>query len=221
MAFECAVVLHQIGFVRFALDDDPDGAVEALEESSRIFDRIGHDWGVGLAESMLGSLHAATGDLVAARRHQTRSLDRARRIASDQQEAQALGQLALVALLEEEYEEALGHVVEAAPLLQRGHLRTDCANALDAIAVVAHQWGDRDTAAAAVHAAHAERSRLGIQPWPTLLPFIDRITRWVAVPGEGTAEIDPGRSEVESHARAEPFGVLTDALAALGAAAPP
>src|SRR5690606_19674738 len=62
MDFECAVVLHQVGFVRYHLDGDADAAVEALEESSQLFDAIGHDWGVGLAEAMLGSLHAALGD---------------------------------------------------------------------------------------------------------------------------------------------------------------
>jgi hypothetical protein len=179
MVFETAVALHQLGFVRFHVDDDPDAAIAALEESSAGFSAVSHTWGVGLAEAMLGSVFAAIGDLESAERCQYRSLEQARLIQSDQQIVQALGQLTLIRLLQDRYPEAFDLLSEAQPVLGLGLFRTDAANALDAAAVVAHAWGDDETAAVAVCVAAAERARLGIEPWPTLRPFIARVHRWV------------------------------------------
>lgn len=179
MAFESAVALHQLGFVHYHLDHDTDQAVAALTESSALFESVDHDWGVALAEAMLGSVFAAEGDLDAAERCQLRSLDRARRISSEQQTVQALGQLTLVRLLQGRLDAALDLLSESGELLQAGRYRTDAANALDACAVIAHQRGDHLTAAVATSVAASERDRLGIEPWPTLRPVIDRSRRGV------------------------------------------
>ncbi len=56
--------------------------------------------------------------------------------------------------------------------------------------------GDTDTAADALAVAAAERRRLGIAPWPTLEPAIDRVARAVA------RRIEP----VESVERHRPVG---------------
>ena len=68
---------------------------------------------------------------------------------------------------------------ESAPYLRSERYRTDTANALDALAVVAHHRGDDRAAATALLVASAERSRQGVAPWPTVRPFIDGIHRWV------------------------------------------
>jgi predicted ATPase len=179
MDFESAVVLHQLGFVRYHVEHDVDGAVAALEESRALFTSIDHDWGVSLASSMLGSLFAATGELVRAEDAQQQALTHARIIDSEQQTVQAFGQLALIRLLEERYDEALTLLAQSAPALHHGGYRTDAANALDALAVVAYDRGDVGASAYAVCVAGAERTRLGVEPWPTLQPFIDRVHRWV------------------------------------------
>jgi predicted ATPase len=195
MTFETAVALHQLGFVRYHVDHDTAAAVAALAESSALFGSLGHDWGVSRAEAMLGSVLAATGDLDGAERCQRRALDHARRIDSDQQIAQALGQLALVRLLQERYDDALDLVAAAAPILDRGRYGTDAANALDALAVVAHARAAVPVAATAIAAAAAERARLGVQPWPTLQPVTGRVRGWVpGSPGAGAFPAAGGRT---------------------------
>jgi hypothetical protein len=168
MVFEEAVGLHQLAFVRFHVDDDVQGAVADLQQSSSMFGDIGHEWGVALAEMMLASVRVATGDLEAAEIHNRRSLQRARRIGSDQQVVQALGQLALVRLLQERDDDALDLLTETAPLLSRWRYRTETANALETLAIVAHHKGEHRTAAVAVCTAEAQRRALGVPPWPTL-----------------------------------------------------
>ncbi|MGB8223167.1 MAG: DUF4062 domain-containing protein [Polyangiales bacterium] len=177
MDFELAVVLHQLGFVRYRLDDDIDGAVAALRESSQLFQSVGHDWGVALAEAMLGSVLASIEDLDGAERCQRRSLAHAQRIGSDQQVVQALQQLALVGLLDKREDDALALLRDAAPLVLQHRYRTEASYGLDALAVIALTRDDVETAARAVTVAAAVRGQLGIEPWPTLDPFIERIRR--------------------------------------------
>ena len=209
MEFEAAVALHQLGFVRFRDDNDPWGAVSALEESAASFARIDHDWGVGLAEAMLASVFAAIGDLPRAEASGQRALDRARFIDSDQQTVQALGQLALVRLLEEQYEEAFRLVVESARTLRHARYRVDTANALDVLAVVLHRQGKNESAAMATAVASADRSRLHIEPWPTNQRFIDRVRQWVR---ESVSEARLCDIEARAEKR-DPFDALAEGLA--------
>ncbi len=178
MDFESAVVLHQLGFVWYR-ESDPEAARAALQRSTALFDGLGHDWGVALAEAMLGSIDAATGDLASADVHQQESLRRARAIDSDQQVVQALGQLTLIRLLEGRTDEALHLITEAVPALRRSRLRADAANALDALAVVARERGALAAAADAVATSALVRDRLKIEPWPTTQRHIARIRRWI------------------------------------------
>jgi len=217
MSFEAAVALHQLGFVRYHLDHDVDAAVAVLQESSSLFSSIHHDWGVSLAEAMLGSVFAATGDLTGAELCQRRALEHARRIDSDQQIAQALGQLALVRLLQERYDDALDLLLESAPLLDRGHYRTDAANALDALAVIAYDRAAVPVAADALAVAAAERARLAVQPWPTLQPFIDRIHQWVR---QSLGDDDFATNEERAASR-DVFDTLGDTLEQLRARGAP
>ena len=212
MDFESAVALHQLGFVAFRVDADPVGALAALQESSQLFAALGHDWGVALVEAMLGSLRAAQGDVKAAEAHQRESLRRARAIDSDQQVVQALGQLALLRLLDESYDDAMNVLVEAAPLIARSVLRADAANVLDVLAVIAHMRGASEVAARAVAVAAAERGRLQIEPWPTLGAFIERSRRWIR------RELGDERFDscVRAAAELDVFATLADDLRLLG-----
>ncbi|HEX6312802.1 MAG TPA: DUF4062 domain-containing protein [Acidimicrobiia bacterium] len=210
MDFESAVALHQLGFVRYRLDRDVDAAIAALRESSRRFDDIGHDWGVALAEAMLGSVFAAEGELEAAEGCQLRSLARARGIDNEPQIVQAVQQLAFIRLLEQREAEAFELLEESAVLLRRQRLRTDATYCLDALALIALVGGDAATAADAVGVAAAERARLAVAPWPSLEPAISRVV--------GAARRRLGDREFEERRRGAEERDLFDALDAALAA---
>jgi len=211
MDFEAAVVLHQLGFVYYHLDGDINRALTALRESSQMFDSVEHDWGVALAESMAGSLLATIDDLEGAQRCQLRSLERANRIGSDQQIVQALHQLAVIALLNRREDEALGVLRDATPLVMRHRYRTEASYGLDALAVVALNRDELETATRAVTVAEAVRTELGIEPWPTLDHFIRRVqTRTRQRIGEKSYEHMAARAQ-----DADPFEVLDQLLSSL------
>jgi hypothetical protein len=176
MTFETAVTLHQIGFVRFHTERGDFGAIEALRESSALFDRIGHDWGVALAETMLASVFSATNELEQAADCASRALSRARMIDNEPLMVQAFHQLAFTRLLEQRERDAFVWLDETAGLLRRNALRTDGSYCLDALALIAIVEDDAQTAAEAVTRAAIERDRLGVAPWPTLSSAIARVS---------------------------------------------
>jgi predicted ATPase len=204
MDFETAVALHQLGFVRFAVDDDVPGSIECLQESSALFDQITHDWGVSLVQAMLGSVFAASGDLTSAEECQREALARARKIDSEPQIVQALLQTAFIRLLGDRGDDALPFLAEASGLLRRGGYRTDAANCLDALAAIALQRGDVDWAIRAARVARQVRHRLGVSPWPTIQSFIDEVEAKVA------AKV--GGDVFAGHMTAEPAEDLYDTL---------
>jgi hypothetical protein len=176
-----------------------------------MFDLVEHDWGVALAESMAGSVLASIDDLDEAQRCQLRSLERAKRIGSDQQIAQALHQLAFIAWLDHRENEALGLLRDAAPIVIRHRYRTEASYGLDGLAVVALNRDDLETATRAVTVAEAVRRQLGIEPWPTLDHFIKRLqTRTRQRIGEKRYDqIAAGAQD------ADPFEVLEQILSTL------
>ena len=212
MDFEAAVALHQLGFVRYRVDHDVEGAIAALRASSARFDAVGHDWGVALVEAMLGSVFAAEGDLPRAEECAYRSLARARSIDNEPQMVQALQQLAFIRLLDEREAEAFALLEESAALLRSNGLRTDTTYCLDALALIALAGDDADTAAEAVAVAATERSRLGIAPWPSLEPAIARVVG-AARRRLGDAEFDERQRSVADR---ELFEALEATIAAVG-----
>jgi hypothetical protein len=188
MRFEAAVALHQLGFVLLGEEGDAPGAVRALEESSRLFDEVGHDWGVALAEAMLGSVLMETGDDEAAERHLVRSLETAEGIACDSEVVQALTQLAVLRLLQGNPEAALSDVEAVIPRLRAGRFLTDATYALDVVAAIAAGRGQPGTAAEAAATAREVRRRLGVAPWPGSRTLVER----TAVPADGTPTVAAG-----------------------------
>lgn len=191
MAFESAVALHQLGFVRLSVEHDRDGAVHALTESSELFDSVGHDWGVALAEAMLGSVLMELGEHAAAERHLSRSLERALGIDCDSEVVQARTQFALLRVLQGRPDEALGEVAAALPQLRAGRFRTDATYALDIVAAVCGRRGPGAVATEAATIAREVRRRLGVSPWPATRSLIER----TGVP-DGTAEQVPAGVDV-------------------------
>jgi predicted ATPase len=180
MTFEAAVTLHQLGFAYIANDDESETAIAALRRSSQLFDSVAHDWGVALAEAMLGSIFAAQGNFPDAEACQQRSLDRARRIDNEPLVVQALQHLAFIRLLDADEGAALELLEQSAPLLRRNELRTEAAYCLDELGLIALIGGDTEVAARAVSVAAAERSRLDVAPWPSLAASIAKVGRAAA-----------------------------------------
>jgi predicted ATPase len=189
--FEAAVTLHHLGFVRFSQDDDLPGALAALRESASLFASLGHDWGVSLAEAKQGSVLATMGLLQEARGHLAAALEHARRIASEAQEVQALVQLSLVQVVDDDWDAAAGTLRSTSALLRRGHYLTDTAMSLDAAAAVALHAERPQLAVRAATASSATRDRLGLSPWPTWSDFVNsvhaRTGRLPGPPDEPTA----------------------------------
>jgi predicted ATPase len=172
MHFEAAVTLKELAWVRYLLERDADAAVEALEEASRLFESIDHDWGVAIVETQLGTVLAANGDLEGAEAHHRRSLERSRSIDNEPLIAAALEHVAASRILAGEAGDALPLVEEATELVRRGRHLTEGASCLDAVAGVALAGEDARTAAVAITVAEAVRDRLGVTLWPTVQPFV-------------------------------------------------
>jgi predicted ATPase len=175
MSFEAAVTWKEIANVWYFADNDVDGTIEALETSSRLFAVVGHDWGVALSETMLGTVLAVGGNLERGEAHHRIALEHARRIDNEPLMAQALHQLAIIRLFAGSRLEACDLVDEAAQLLRRGRYQAHAAQCLDAVAAIAFDEGDPRTAARALAGAEATRRRLGVAVWPTVRPFIDEL----------------------------------------------
>jgi tetratricopeptide (TPR) repeat protein len=189
MNFEAAVALKELAFVRYLLDDDPQAAIAGLEEASRLFDSVNHDWGVALTETMLGTVLVAVGDTEAAETHHRHSLARSRRIDNEPLMAQALQQLAVIRVLNGQPDDALDLLDEAAHLLRGGRYQTDTTYTLDVLAAVALARDDAETAARAVAVAESVRTRLGTTVWPTVQALVASLTELVRLRlGEDTFE---------------------------------
>lgn len=207
MDFESAVALHQLGFVAFLVDHDVDRAVALLQESSATFDRVGHDWGVSLAEAMAGSVLTEVGEHAAAERHLLTALDRGRAIDCEPQVVQAQVHLAQLRLRQERPDEAVALVREVEPLLHTGRYLTDASFALEIVGAVAGRSGRPDLARHSVAAARAVRGRLGVHPWPGMQELVDR-NRVLAGPDGAAARDD------------DLFAVLAQGLAGLDGTPP-
>jgi predicted ATPase len=207
MDFMAAVALKELGTVRYVADEAPERAVAALEQSSALFERVDHDWGVALAETMLGTMLAVSGDLPGGEVHHLRSLERSRAIDSDQLVVQALHQLAMVRVLEDRPHEAVELVREAATVVVREGFQVPATACLDVLGAAAVRLGDVAVGVGALLTASEVRGRLGAAPWPTIARFVDAMT------AEAVAQLDePERLVQEERAQRDPVLVLQQVL---------
>ena len=211
MTFESAVTLHQLAWVRYQLEGAPEGAREALEESTRLFDSIGHDWGVALVETMLGTVLSALGDLSAAEAHHLRSLERSRLIENEPLIATALLQIGLVRVLDGRAGEALPSLTEAAETIINGGYRTEASYWLDTLAGVALAQDRPQAAAVALTVAEHAREQMGLIAWPTLNEIS---ARFVAEARSAMGEAGYSRARQDA-TDDDPLGVMEELLAEL------
>jgi predicted ATPase len=162
---EGAVGRHYLGLQHWRTDDAA-AAIDVLEESSRCYAAIDHDWGVATVEMTLGAVRAATGDLEAATVHHRRSLEHSRRIDNRPQMAQALQGLALVDARLGQVDQADEALVEAITLVVADRSVTGASYCLEALAAVAvARDDDVEEAARLIGAARSARQQLAIPEW--------------------------------------------------------
>lgn len=161
---EAAVAQHHRGVWLWIADDQQSG-IRALEEASRSYSALDHDWGVATVETTLGAVHAALGNQARALSHHQRSLDHARRINNRPQMAQALQGLALVNVREGRAAEAGAQLAEAVAIVLSDRMTTVATYCLEALAGLALLRDDAWEAVRMISAARSTRRRLSIPEW--------------------------------------------------------
>ena len=211
MDFETAVALKELAWVQYLLDEDAATAIAALEEASRLFESIHHDWGVALAELQLGSVLTAAGDRTRAEERFQRSLDYSRRIDNWPLMAQGLQHLGMIRILAGHAEEAVPLIEKAAILLKQGRHETEATSCLDALGAIALADGDSQTAARALAVADVARRGLGVSLWPSAQAFVTQLVQGAR------ASVGPGAFAdlFEQAEKLDPFEVLDQTLNAV------
>jgi predicted ATPase len=158
--FETAVVEMSLAGCDLAEGKVEEAAGRAAAASAR-FAAIGHDWGVGSCEYLVGVAAAATGAVIEGKAALQRAAETGRRIENPTISAQALTALAELALTAGELDEARQLLLEAVPLLVRSRDATGTASALEVLAPLAMALGASSAAALALTTADAARARWG------------------------------------------------------------
>jgi predicted ATPase len=164
LPLEAAVGAHHLG-LRLWAHGDQDAALSALEDASRRYAALDHDWGVATVEATEGAVLAALGEPTRATTHHERSLRHSRRIANRPLMAQALQGLAMVAAVEGKPDEAEARLTEALAIVLPDRMRTVATYCCEALAGVALAGGDAERAAILISAARSTRDRLYIPEW--------------------------------------------------------
>jgi predicted ATPase len=174
LPLEAAVSRHHLGLHHWWTGRRVE-AVVCLEEASRRYTAIGHDWGVAMMEMTLGAALATGGDRARAREHLEEALARATRIANRPQLAQTLQGLALVAALDARPTEALEFLHRAAELVLADHSVTGATYCLEALAAIAIERGETADAVRLVGCARGTRSRRMIPEWTAAADAADPV----------------------------------------------
>jgi predicted ATPase len=161
---EAAVSRHYLGLHHWWAGERS-AAVEALEDASRRYAVIDHDWGVAMVEMTLGAALTTDGDRERAREHLEESLARAGRIENRPQLAQTLQGLALVAALDGRQVDALESLRRASSFVLADGSVTGATYCLEALAATVLERGDPAEAVRLVGAARGTRSRRMIPEW--------------------------------------------------------
>jgi predicted ATPase len=182
--FEAAVVEMHLGLC----DLEVGAWVRAADlESAAIsrFAEIGHDWGMGSCENLLGVALAARGEPDAARACHERALAHGRRIGNASISAQALILLAANALDVDDLDTASAHLGAAISLIDHVRDVVTASGWLEVRAAAALAADDRDAAAVALGVAGTTRERLGT---PLTMPLRRRVERLVQAVAAGPSD---------------------------------
>jgi len=168
------------GYLRAALLPVFDQDVESLHsefELARQRMRTGGDqWGEGWALSSLGMRATSSGDIEAAERYYLEGLALAESLRSESMLGQFHTQLAFAHLVSGRLDEAHHRLALAVDVYRRFHFREGLAYALEALAMLRLRQDLASEAMIALGAAEGIRSRLGINPWPSVQWVSDMLT---------------------------------------------
>ena len=199
------------GTVRLGLGHD-DGVDADLDAAVEVARRCDNAWLLGYATSHRGLRRAMQGDLVHARADHEVSRAVATATGNDVLAAQAIGQLAIVDILERRWDQAHAGLVRQVGHLRRVQHLEGLANALDTTAALAAARQCWVMAAGAGASAQRLRDRIRMAPWPLIDDFHDTTSRAAR---ENLGDRAPA---VEAAAaKTDPWTVVDDALAELSA----
>jgi predicted ATPase len=204
LPFQAAVTLMVLSDVHFGIDHDPARAVATLEESTRLFESVDHEWGVARTEIMLATMLWSAGDHEDAERHLRRSLDHSRQIENEPQIARALSLLAMLAKGRSPSGSAMPLLREAGEIVARGRYRTEATFFLAATAGALLERGDAQGAAETISMSESVRDGLGVRFAPILDEFVDSVSSVAA-----RATSNAGRADPQPHSV---FDYVTEVL---------
>jgi predicted ATPase len=164
LTLEAAVSRHYLGLHDWWAGRRP-AAVEALEDASRRYAAIAHDWGVAMVEMTLGAALATDRDRERARGHFEEALARAGRIENRPQLAQTLQGIALVAALDGRSADAGESLRRAGALVLADGSVTGATYCLEALAAIVLERGEPAEAVRLVAVARATRRSRMIPEW--------------------------------------------------------
>jgi predicted ATPase len=162
------------GLIALAAGAPLRGRPELVLEHSRtaleIGERLGEDYIVIFAAANVGTALMVRGDLAGARAAQETSLAAAERCRFDLLAAQALGQLAMIDVLEDGLDAGWVKLRDAAARLRRTHNREGAGYWLEAAGLASLRGGHPHAALRALLTADAVRRELSMAIWPQLEP---------------------------------------------------
>jgi hypothetical protein len=164
MALEAAVTLMVESEAALRLSNDLAGAMSCLEQATKLFASVNHDWGVARVDIMRSLLYWTAGDPETAVRCLHRSLEHSRRIDNEPQVARALSFLSMLDPDSADADAPRLLLRDAAQIIVRGQYRTEAATCLEALAVNSHKTGRQSEANSAIVLSNVIRSELGLPP---------------------------------------------------------
>jgi predicted ATPase len=187
-----------------------DGVAADMDVAVATARRAHSGWLLGYATSHRGLRRAMLGDLAGARADHEESLAVAEAIGHEVLVAQAIGQLAMVDVLQGRLDDGRARVREQVDHLLRTRNLEGLANALDTtstIAVAMQRW---DVAARTGAAAAGIRDRVGIAAWPLIREYHD------ASVGAARGHLGERWQKLAAEVgHADPWQVVDDALSQL------
>lgn len=185
-------------------------AIDVLEEASRGYAALDHDWGVANVQMTLGAVHVVGHRFESAAAHYRLSVQHSRRIDNRPQIAQALQGLALLSGLQGQVSQASDLLAEAAGLVVEDQSVTGATYCLEALAAIRLQQGDAAEAVRLVAVARGTRRRRHVPEWTAAADAADLVL--AAARAEVSAEVFADRWRAGDQARVDVLAVLADSL---------
>jgi predicted ATPase len=185
-------------------------AIEVLEEASRGYVALEHDWGAANVQMTLGTIDVVGHRFESAEAHYRLSLQHSRRIDNRPQIAQALQGLALLSGLQGRVSQASDLLAEAGGLVMEDKSVTGATYCLEALAAIRLQQGDAMEAVRLIAVARSTRRRRHVPEWTAAADAADLVL--AAARAEVSAEVFADRWRAGDQARVDVLALLAGGL---------